>query len=361
MTNPTYNLKKIIGSLLIVGFEGTQITDSLKNFLQQWNLGGVILFKRNIENPEQVLALNKNIHQLSQVTPIISVDHEGGRVFRLPPPFTPFPPMRKIGDYCSANDNYSFAEDVGKVFGMELSAVGFNLDYAPVLDVDSNPDNPIIGDRAFSSDPQVVAKSALALAKGLGAEKILSCGKHFPGHGDTSEDSHLTLPVVEKTLQELQACELVPFRQAVQFGIPALMTAHVMYPKLDQEWPATLSEKILTDLLKRKLGFEGLILSDDMFMQGIVAKWGIEDAAEQFFRAGGDMVLLCHQEAAQRRVAAHLVHRAEQDGDFKRLLEEKSMRVSKLRNQLEPLVSADRLSKLGQEEHQRIARLFHPR
>jgi len=327
-------LKKTVGSLLIVGFEGPKVTESLKNFLEQWDLGGVILFKRNIESLEQVRHLNETVYQLSRVTPFVSVDHEGGRVFRLPEPFTVFPPMRRVGDYCRLQKNNQAAEQVGKIFGRELRAAGFNVDYAPVLDVDSNPQNPIIGDRAFASDPESVAEFALALSRGLLAECVQPCGKHFPGHGDTVEDSHLTLPKVDKSREALEACELLPFRRAVAEGISLLMTAHVLYPVIDTEWPATLSEKILGDLLRKKMGYEGLILSDDFFMKGIALKWGLEEAAERFLRVGGDIVLLCHQEPAQRRVAAHLVHRAEQDAEFKSLLEEKAKRVESFRGKL---------------------------
>jgi len=351
-------LKKIVGSLLVVGFDGPKVTESLKNFLEQWDLGGVILFKRNIESLEQLQRLNQTIYDLSQQPPIISVDHEGGRVFRLPEPFTAFPPMRRVGDYCLAEQDLGFAEQVGRVFGRELRAVGFNVDYAPVLDVDSNPNNPIIGDRAFSSDPKRVVELGLSLARGLMAEGIQACGKHFPGHGDTHEDSHLTLPRVDKALQDLLACELAPFAALAPDKIPLLMTAHVLFPSVDPDWPATLSEKILSDLLRKKMGYEGLVISDDFFMKGIAARWSLEEAAERFLRVGGDLVLLCHQEPVQRRVAAHLVHAAERDSAFRQLLEEKAERMEKFRAKLALGVQKDLGKMVGGEEHRRIASLL---
>lgn len=352
-------LKKTVGSLLVVGFEGFKVTDSLENFLKQWDLGGVILFKRNIESFEQVRELNSEIDRLATLTPIISVDHEGGRVFRLPEPFTTFPPMRRIGDACLSEGSGGPAEEVGRIFARELRAAGFNLDYAPVLDVDSNPENPIIGDRAFSSDPEAAAEAALSFLRGLEAEGVQGCGKHFPGHGDTREDSHLTLPTIDKPQKEMVLCEWVPFVKAIRAGIPMLMTAHVLFPALDKEWPATLSSKILQGLLRTRMGFEGLVISDDFFMKGIAERWPLEEAAERFLRVGGDLVLLCHQEAVQRRVAAHLVHCAENDSEFRLLLEEKSQKVLKFREKLQRGSKASSLA-LPVEAHQAFARRFLP-
>lgn len=353
----TESLKKTVGSLLVVGFEGHKLTDSTLNFLQQWDLGGVILFKRNLESFEQLRDLNASIYLAAKKPPIVSVDHEGGRVFRLPEPFTVFPPMRRVGDFCARAGDCSAAEEVGKVFARELRAAGFNLDYAPVLDVDSNPQNPIIGDRAFAVDPERVADNALAFLSGLQSEGVQGCGKHFPGHGDTREDSHLTLPVVDKALEALLSCELRPFARAVKAGIPMLMTAHVLYPSLDADWPATLSEKILGDLLRKEMGYSGLIISDDFFMKGIAARWSLEEAAERFLRVGGDLVLLCHQEAVQRRVAAHLVHVAERDGDFREMLEEKARKMGKFRAELSLGVVQNGLS-LPASIHLEIASRF---
>jgi beta-N-acetylhexosaminidase len=352
-------LKKTVGSLLVVGFDGYRVTDSLENFLKQWDLGGVILFKRNIESFEQVRELNGEIDRLSAVAPILSVDHEGGRVFRLPEPFTAFPPMRQVGEACLREGTAAPAEEVGRIFARELRAAGFNLDYAPVLDVDSNSANPIIGDRAFSSDPEAAAETALAFWRGLEAEGVRGCGKHFPGHGETAEDSHLTLPTVDKPEKDLVLCEWVPFVKAIRAGVPMIMTAHVLYPALDKDWPATLSEKILQGLLRKRMGFQGLIISDDFFMEGIAARWGMEEAVERFLLVGGDLVLLCHQEAVQRRVAAHLVHRAEKDSGFRVLLEEKAKKVLNFREKLERRIGTTGLA-LPVEAHQAFARRFLP-
>jgi beta-N-acetylhexosaminidase len=348
------SIKKLVGSLLIVGFKGTDLAASCRNYFEQWDLGGVILFKRNIESLEQVAELNQKIYATAKVPPIVSVDHEGGEVFRLPEPFTRFPPMGQVGRICVKKNDFSIAHRVGMAMGRELAAVGFNVDWAPVLDVNSNPDNPVIGARAFSSDPEDVARAALQFLDGLQETGVLGCGKHFPGHGDTFEDSHETLPVVDKDEWALKAMELHPFEEAIADQIPMIMTAHVRYPHLDPDWPATLSEKILTGLLRQQMAFEGLIISDDLFMKGIAEHWGLEVAAERFFRAGGDMLLLCQKDSVQRRIAAHLVHTVEKDGEFRAMLEHKLTRVQALRTRLRRGLHLELFAKY-QEEHQRLA------
>lgn len=348
------SIKKTVGPLLIVGFQGKDLTASCRNFFEQWDLGGVILFKRNIGSLEQVSELNSRIYATAKSPPIVSVDHEGGQVFRLPEPFTRFPAMAQVGRACVTAKDYGLARRVGIAMGRELAAVGFNVNWAPVLDVNSNPDNPVIGARAFNSDPEDAAHAALQFLDGLQEVGVLGCGKHFPGHGDTFEDSHETLPVVDKEEWALRSMELVPFKEAIADQIAMIMTAHVRYPHLDPDWPATLSEKILTGLLRQQMAYEGLIISDDLFMKGIVEHWGLEEAAERFLRAGGDMVMLCHKESVQRRIAAHVVHVAEKDGEFRAMLEQKLKRVQALRPRLRKGVHLELFAKY-QEEHQRLA------
>lgn len=350
-------LKKLIGPLLIVGFDGPCLSDSCKNFLTQWDLGGVILFRRNIESLEQVASLNTLIDETAKVPPVISVDHEGGEVFRLPEPFTIFPPMEKVGEHILEEGELDWAQDLGRAFGRELRAAGFNLDYAPVLDVHSNPANPVIGPRSFGTDPEDVGELAVHFLEGLEEAGVQGCGKHFPGHGDTFEDSHHTLPHVDKTREDLSACELMPFRAAIAAQIPMIMTAHVTYPKLDPDYPATLSEIILQKLLREEMAYEGLIVSDDMFMKGIAEHWDLPEASERFLRAGGDMVLLCHQESVQRLVAAHLVHAAEKDSEFREMLELKGRRVAHFRKKLSRGAQPELLEQFA-EAHLQLAQRF---
>ncbi|MFO1518518.1 MAG: beta-N-acetylhexosaminidase [bacterium] len=309
--------RKEIASLCVFGFEGTTVPPTLRRLIEKEGLAGVILFKRNIESKEQVAELNRELQSLSPDGKLlISVDHEGGRVFRLPPPFTQIPAARRIGE-----EEKGF--ETGVLMGQELKEVGFNLNYAPVLDVDSNPANPIIGDRAYGSDPETVARIALEVVRGLRSEGIFPCGKHFPGHGDTFRDSHLELPFVDQPLSRLEAIELKPFQAAIQDGIEMLMTAHVVYPALDPDFPATLSKKIITELLRDKMGYEGVVISDDLLMKAIYDREGVSKAAELFLQAGGDLVLICRQEEEQGKTLEAL-EKSARDG----ILPEKCLRAS---------------------------------
>ncbi|HEY7675494.1 MAG TPA: beta-N-acetylhexosaminidase, partial [Candidatus Methylomirabilis sp.] len=244
-------------------------------------------------------------HRLRRLTPdlppLIAVDQEGGRVARLADPFTIWPPARALG--VTASEDLAF--QVGQAMGEELAAAGFTMDMAPVLDVDTNAANPIIGDRSFGGDPALVGRLGGALARGLAGAGVLAVGKHFPGHGDTAADSHHTLPVVPHDRNRLLSVEVAPFRAAAPH-LPAVMSAHVLYPALDAEHPATLSADILTDLLRRDLGYDGLVISDDLEMAGIALRWPAGEAACRFLQAGGDLVLACHRPQVQREALAAL-------------------------------------------------------
>src|SRR5262249_47601889 len=207
--------------------------------------------------------------------PLIGVDQEGGRVMRLPAPALALPPMRELG---SAGD-LSLVRRAARAVAAELRAIGFTMNFAPVLDVDSNPANPIIGDRAFGHDPRSVMRAGVAFLQGLQDKGVLACGKHFPGHGDTDVDSHLDLPVVRHDRKRLDASELPPFRAASGAGVAALMTAHLVCEALDPGIPATFSRAICGSLLRAEIGFEGLLVSDDLEMNAIAARWPVEEAA----------------------------------------------------------------------------------
>jgi beta-N-acetylhexosaminidase len=229
---------------------------------------------------------------------LISIDQEGGRVSRLPKDFTIFPPSDVLGRCNSSELAYAAGATVAK----ELRAVGVNMNMAPVLDVNSNPANPVIGDRAFGTTPDVVCQLGLATAAGLQDNRIAACGKHFPGHGDTNADSHKELPVVEASRERLEAVEFPPFRRAVAQNVASLMTAHVLYRALDPELPATLSPLIITNSLRRELQYDGMVLTDDLEMHAIIDHYGIEDAAVRAILAGCDVLLICKDR--DREVAA---------------------------------------------------------
>jgi len=288
-----------IGQLFMVGFMGTSVTPELASFIKEYKPCGVILFSRNLESVGQIVELTNDLQRCSKKSPLlISIDQEGGRVSRLPKGFTIFPPCELLGRCNSSELAYAAAATIAK----ELKAVGINMNMAPVLDVNSNPDNPVIGDRAFGSTPDVVSEMALVTAAGLQDNKVVACGKHFPGHGDTNADSHKELPVVEAPRGRLEAVEFPPFRRAVAAGIATLMTAHVLYRALDDELPATLSPAIITNLLREDLRYDGVVLTDDLEMHAIVDHYGVGDAAVRAVLAGCDVLLICKEH--EREVAA---------------------------------------------------------
>lgn len=288
-----------IGQLFMVGFLGTTVTPDLASFIKTYKPGGVILFSRNLESVEQIVELTNELQACSPHSPLlISIDQEGGRVSRLPKDFTIFPPCDLLGRCNSTELAYAAAATIAK----ELRAVGINMNMAPVLDVNSNPANPVIGDRAFGSEPEVVCELGLATAAGLQDNTVVACGKHFPGHGDTSVDSHKELPVVEASRERLEALEFPPFRRAVEQKVASLMTAHVLYHALDNEFPATLSPAIITDFLRQELKYDGVVVTDDLEMHAIIDHYGVEDAAVRAVLAGCDVLLICKDR--DREIAA---------------------------------------------------------
>ena len=238
--------------MFVSGFEGTSLNSQTEKLISEQGIGGLILFERNFENPKQLKSLIEDLQSLTAPNSpplFISVDQEGGRVTRLKKNFTQFPPMSCLGKAGSDELAYRF----GMAMGKEMRAVGINMDYAPVLDVHSNPENPIIGKRAISSDPNVVARLGCKIIQGFQDAGTIPVGKHFPGHGDTSQDSHLILPRVERNKESLEQSELVPFSKAFQKGLDVIMTAHVVYPAWDKNSAATFSKPILRDLLRKKM------------------------------------------------------------------------------------------------------------
>jgi len=291
----------------MAGFPGETIPEELRAVAREYDLGGVILFGRNVEAPEQVAELAHDAQAMCSELPLwVSIDQEGGRVARLREPFTVWPPMCTLG----RSGEVSLARRFARALARELRAVGVSLDYAPVLDVHSNSDNPVIGDRALSSEADDVARLGAAIIEGLQREGVAACGKHFPGHGDTSADSHHELPVVEHPPERLREVELVPFKAAVASDVAMIMTAHVLYPALDAEHPATLSRYVVTEMLRQDLGFTGLIATDDLSMQAITADRSVESAAVASIGAGCDLLLLCEPDVEQQVRAVEALIRA---------------------------------------------------
>lgn len=304
------NADDLVGGVLCTGIPGSRLDAETARALEALRPSGIILFRRNYESIEQLRQLNRTLHALPS-SPLVSIDHEGGSVMRLGPPFTQFPAARAI----AATGEPAVAYAVGRAMARELASAGIDLSYAPVLDVMSNPLNPVIGDRAFGTDPESVVAYALPFMRGLHDGGVIPCGKHFPGHGDTDRDSHLELPVVRRTLRQMEAVELLPFRAAITAGIPALMTAHVVYPALDPFDAATLSAPILGQLLRIEMGFTGVVVSDDLQMRAVSSRNSVADAAVRSLRAGVDWLLVCNDLQQAREVAAR-VSRALEEGEL---------------------------------------------
>jgi beta-N-acetylhexosaminidase len=281
--------------LFCFGFDGIEPPEDLRALLGH-GLGGVILFKRNLRDLDQVCALTTSLHRHAVGPLLVGVDQEGGRVVRLPPPFLNPPPAATLGRI----DDPELTQAVARAVGQELRAAGFTWNLAPVLDVNTNPDNPIIGDRAYSRDPQCVARMGLASIRGFAAAGILTTGKHFPGHGETATDSHLALPESAQTAERWRAVEFVPFREAIRAGVPSILAAHLVCPALDPRAPSSLSPIIISNILRGELGFDGVVVSDDLEMGAIVTRFDIGEAAVRFLEAGGDLVLICRDPDRQR-------------------------------------------------------------
>jgi beta-N-acetylhexosaminidase len=342
------------GQILIVGFEGTTAPEELLGRIAERRVGGVVLFARNLGSLDEIAALTR---ALAAAVPegdpplVISLDQEGGRVQRIK--HTRWPPMARVG----AADDPAVSEAVGRAMGLEVAALGFNLDYAPVLDVHSNPQNPIIGDRAFAADPEPAARHALAFWRGLESAGVRGCGKHFPGHGDTGTDSHLELPRVDRPLERLREVELAPFAAAARAGVPLFMTAHVLFPAVDDK-PATMSRRWLTEILRGELGFSGVVVSDDLDMKAVADHFPVEETVVNSLLAGCDCFLACRDAAVQKKSEESLERAAARDPAVRARLEESAARLRAFRTKLARPPSPGAWAQLALDEHARLAARF---
>jgi beta-N-acetylhexosaminidase len=288
------SLEDKIGQMILAGVSGTSMDANANKLISQFHVGGIIFYKYNFETPAQVIQL---VNQLkagnsSSLPLLLGVDQEGGRVTRLPGGLINFPPNKQIGQL----NNPDFSYKVGTLLGRELKEFGLNLDFAPVLDINSNPNNPVIGDRSFGNNAEIVSKLGIQTMKGIQSQNVITTIKHFPGHGDTSVDSHLDLPIVNKSLKELKELELIPFERAIDHGADVVMVAHILLPQLDKTNPGTMSKAVQTDLLRKQLGFTGVIITDDMTMGAITEHFDIGKAAVESVKAGSDIILVGHDD-----------------------------------------------------------------
>jgi len=346
-------LSVLCGELVVVGLAGPELSTSEERALERGERGGVVLFKRNVPPGASgllsVASLTRAVATAASRAPgvdepvLVAIDQEGGRVMRIGPPALALPPMRKIGDL----GDVDLTERLAEAQARELAALGITMSFAPVADVHTRPENPVIGDRAFGVTPETVARFAGAWARGLQRGGVLSCAKHFPGHGDTLLDSHLALPRVDRPRDELEKIEIAPFRAlAREPAIASMMTAHVVYPALDPDRPATLSRAISTDLLRGTLRFEGVLFSDDLEMKAIQCSAG--EAAVLAVAAGCDALLVCSREDLAGEVHGALVREAESSPAFRARCEEAFDRFVAMRRRAapRPIVDAAELGRV---------------
>jgi len=353
-------LRQKVAQMFIVGCQGECLSRDEQLIFEEHGFGGLILFSENCCAPEQIASLCRTVWNTApNEPPFLAIDQEGGRVHRLPPPFTHFPPATMIG----AKKNPDLAYRCGRATAAELALVGINLNFAPVLDVNSNAANPIIGDRAFGAEPEQVIDISLAWMRGLRDGGIIPCGKHFPGHGDTEEDSHLALPIVDKSLDEIKAVELPPFANACRSGIEALMTAHVRFTALDSDLPATLSQRVVTEVLRHQLGYDGVVFSDDMEMKAISDNFLSNQAAALALRAGVDALLFCHELPKAVEVFEFVCDEAEKDPALRAQVEKSFRRITELKrrylNGFIGLTDDEIVARLKRMNHQSLVDEVH--
>ena len=346
--------------LLFIGIRDKVLTQDEAEFIITNNIGGIVLFARNIESPEQVHALCTQIQALRHKTRdklpfLIAVDQEGGRVARLRAPFTEWPPLAAIGKLDSTSVAFRFAMSMG----LELRAVGINLDFAPCVDVFSNPKNTVIGDRSLSSDPEVVAKLASALVRGYIKSGVIPCAKHFPGHGHTLVDSHEELPVEPSDLEQLRAVNLVPFKKVFRARLDMVMTAHIKFPKIDPEWPVTLSEKFIRGMARDEMRFRNIIITDDLDMKALANHYKVDEIPVRALQAGCDMLLYCNKfdvppiaiEALRKAARDHKISAQQIDESYNRVL---ALKKEMLTNP-DPLPYEAASTLIGHPDHKRLS------
>jgi beta-N-acetylhexosaminidase len=380
-------LARDVGQLMWVGFYGTEAPPALVKEIAAGDTGAVVVFKRNLAievagtaqiargggaamsggaamaqevvDVDALIEMHRALHAAAPADAplLVTIDQEGGTVQRVRAPATQWPPML-AHDGFGAPADATLANEVGAALGRELAALGVDVDFAPVLDIHTNPANPVIGERAFGRDAETVARRALAFARGLESAGVLACGKHFPGHGDTATDSHFELPRVDHDLERLEKVELAPFARAAAAGMPMIMTAHVVFAAIDPDQPATLSAKVIGGVLRKRLGFTGVVVSDDLDMKAIIDHVGAGDAAVRAVRAGCDALLVCRDEAHQREAREALIREGERDSELRRRIGEAAARVIAVKSQAHTArkaAAAVTRETIGSAEHRAIA------
>lgn len=318
-----------VAQLLVAGIAGTEAGEDGISAVTDYQVGGIILFGRNVSDSRQLTALTNQLKALNgdYIPLFLCVDEEGGRVSRMPAEITDLPSAYTFGN----SSNSSLLTELGRVLGAECGAFGLNLDFAPVMDVFSNPNNTVIGDRSYSSDPETAAWAAALVAGGLRDSGTIAAGKHFPGHGDTAADSHTELPVIDKTRGEWEQSDAVPFRKAIQSGVPVIMVGHILMSSLDAENPASLSHTVVTGVLREQMGFDGVVCTDDLTMGAISDAYGIGEAAVRAVEAGCDLLLICHEAENLKTAYDALLHAVDSGRISEERLNESVLRILSLK------------------------------
>lgn len=298
-----------IGQLVLVGIEGTALDDTSRRLLEDYHVGGFIFFKDNIESAQQSVKLFNDLKEANAANPVplwLSIDEEGGRVTRFPDEYVKLPSSGKVG----SKGDLTLTKRVGGLIAQKVAGLGLNMVFAPVLDINSNPNNPVIGDRSFGNSAETVSTQGIASMKGIQEHGVVPVVKHFPGHGDTSVDSHLGLPVVNHDLERLHKLELVPFQQAIDEGADVVMVAHLLMKSIDPDTPSSYSKPVINDLLREEMGFKGVVITDDMTMGAISGSTDVGDASVKSVVAGSNMILIGHEYALEEAVIQALTEAA---------------------------------------------------
>lgn len=353
-------MNKLIGQHMLIGVSGHTLTNDEKKFIIDNNISGVVLFDRNIADPKQLRDLCAELqslrHKQQDKAPLfIGIDMEGGRVARLKEPFTVWPPLKKLGDLDAPTVSFHMANRMGQ----ELKSVGINLDFAPCVDVFTNPKNTVIGDRSISTDPEMVAKHASALVRGYIKSEVMSCAKHFPGHGNTLVDSHEDLPVEELDKARLDACELIPFKKSFKARVEMVMTAHVMFPKIDDKWPVTMSEIFLKKILRDEMRYRGLIITDDLDMKALANHYDKDTIAVRSLQAGADLILYCNEAESPARALETILTAVAQGQISKESLQQTHARILSVKKESllnpDPMPYTEAQKIIGNPEHKKVA------
>lgn len=353
-------LNELIGQMTLIGISGKSLTTEEKKFITENNISGVVLFARNVAEPKQVYELCQEIQSLRKKTAdqapfFIGIDEEGGRVRRLKAPFTQWPPLKTVGDLDSATAAFYLTNFMGQ----ELMSVGINLDFAPCVDIFTNPANTVIGDRAVSTDYLMVEKMASALVRGYLKSGIFSCAKHFPGHGHTLIDSHLELPVEQANLERLRAVELIPFKKAFRSKVDMVMTGHISFPQVDPKWPVTLSELFLKKIIREEMKYRGLIITDDLDMKAMAKYYSKDEIPVRALEAGADLLLYCNEpesppiaiEAVATAIAQGRLNKNDIEQSYRKVLDAKKYKA----NMVTELKFSEAEKIIGNADHQYLA------